>query len=441
MDSPYLPQELIDLTISHIEDHESLASVRLVSSPCRRSADPLYFKRLCIVLSTKSIANVANLIQSPYRKYVEEIQWADKELQEHLKDDLKAFQSTFKKRLAGLSRKAVAEWHGKYRTMYADQEFIGSMLYAGDIQLNLDSFVNLKRVSVNNGCELGSEQYPAVRNAREISERPAQWSSMRQLRPKRGGLYAIILKSLAGSQISQNITHFSLKTEGSKWDDDVLQPNIKSGGPPFMFENIQHLDINLCLREEDSYEQRSTATFHLRNRIEARNLQSLTIKIHPHAVIGTGNAIGDLDRPLTELECTGCDFLAFGPELQFELCPQLRHLELHNFSIDHFQLREILMTLLPSLRSLILSHCVFKPCLIEVFTTTRENNVVPHITIFKHSRDSYFRPVPEKPKVLTEAVITPYLLGLGMSGTLSIHDWNKQVKEYADQNSGYTGDT
>ncbi|OBT74528.1 hypothetical protein VF21_06946 [Pseudogymnoascus sp. 05NY08] len=189
MGSMYLPQELIDLTISHIEDRKTLASLRLVSSPCRRSADRLYFKRLFIMLSSKPIANVANLVQSSYREYVEEIHWADKELQGHLLDNLEAFQDTFKERFTGLSREDIVVWHDKYRSMYIDQENTYSLLCDGAIQLKLESFVNVKRVSVNNGCEPETKQNLAARDAQEILKHPAQWGTMTQTWAGRGSFH------------------------------------------------------------------------------------------------------------------------------------------------------------------------------------------------------------------------------------------------------------
>lgn len=181
------------------------------------------------MLSSKSIANVANLIQSPHREYVEEIHRADKEFQDYLQDNLEAFQDTFKERLTGLSREDIAVWHEKYRAMYIDQKNTYSLLCQGTIQLKLESFVNVKRVSVNNGCEPGTEKYLAALDAQEIFNHPAQWSTMTQAWAHRGGLYVWILKSLAESQTSHTITHFSIKTQGSKWDEDVMPP-------PFMGE-------------------------------------------------------------------------------------------------------------------------------------------------------------------------------------------------------------
>ncbi|OBT54512.1 hypothetical protein VE04_03987 [Pseudogymnoascus sp. 24MN13] len=232
------------------------------------------------MLPSKSVANVANLIQSPYREYVEEICWADRELQYHLHDDLEAFQDTFKERFAGLSRDDVAQWHEKYCTMYRDQEGVYSPLYDGSAQLHLESFINLKRVST-----------------------------------------------------------------------------------------------------------------------------------HPHAV----DEKGDLARPLEEL-------LYFWKRPTFMrlmpmLYPQLRHLEFHGFAILSRALLECLGMVRKSLRSLVFSNCVFKPTLL-------------------HSKDFFYRSIPEKPSTLTDKAITPYLVQSRMSGTLCLHDWDKQVKEYADENSG-----
>jgi hypothetical protein len=89
-----------------------------------------------------------------------------------------------------------------------------------------------------------------------------------------------------------------------------------------------------------------------------------------------------------------------------------------------------------SLRSLVFSNCVFKPTLLVVFTNIREKKLVRLVTIFKHSKDFFYRSIPEKPSTLTDKAITPYLVQSRMSGTLCLHDWDKQVKEYADENSG-----
>ncbi|KFY18306.1 hypothetical protein V491_04797 [Pseudogymnoascus sp. VKM F-3775] len=332
------------------------------------------------MLSSKSVANVANLIQSSYREYVKEIHWADKELQEHLHDNLEAFQDTFSTRLTGLSREVVVAWHEKYRIMYRDQESVGSLIHAGDIQLSLQSFVNLKRVSVNNGCEAEAEQYPAAQNGQEIISHPAHWSTLRQFRLRRGGLYVLILKSLAGSQISHNITHFSMNTNGSRYDKDVLSPNFESGGPIFMFENIGHLEINLCLHEEYLYEQESSIAGHLTNRGECKNLQSLTMKLHPHAA----DAMGGVGKPSTGSPRINWASAYFNPLGGF--FPYLRHLEAHRFRIKNEDLLAYLDTLKHTLHSLILSDCIFEPSVLKLFTGIRED-VVPPVAILKYSGD------------------------------------------------------
>jgi hypothetical protein len=89
-----------------------------------------------------------------------------------------------------------------------------------------------------------------------------------------------------------------------------------------------------------------------------------------------------------------------------------------------------------SLRFLIFSNCVFKPTLLTVFTKIREMKSGPLVTIFKNCHDYVSQPIPEKPSILTEEAITPYLVWLRMNGTLSLHDWDKQVKDYADENCG-----
>ncbi|ELR06600.1 hypothetical protein VC83_04781 [Pseudogymnoascus destructans] len=100
---------------------------------------------------------------SPCYNYVEELHWADKELQCQLNDDLEhTFQNTFKQRLAGLSSEAVLEWHEKYRALYSDQQSLYNHLYAGSVKrmFNMECFVNLKKLTITNGCEAGAEEYP-----------------------------------------------------------------------------------------------------------------------------------------------------------------------------------------------------------------------------------------------------------------------------------------
>lgn len=438
MESSYLPQELIDMTISHIEDHKTLASLRLVSSPCRRSAEPLYFKQLFIMLSGKSVANIADLIQSPYREYVEEIYWADKELQYQLQNNFEAFQDAFGERLAGLSTEAAKEWHKKYRTMYKAQEDLYFPLYVGstNTQYNLESFINLKRVSVNNGCEIEAVQKPFALKvkAHKILEHPAPWSTPTQCRPQRGHLYVLILESLA---TTHNITHLSIKTEGRKWEAHFMSPGSNGARPQFAFKSIQHLDIDLCLWEALPYEQRTSPRVRLSKLGEAPNLQSLTFKTHYHDV----DELGKMGRPLRGLQGVNRHRPVF--TLQPTFYPQLRHLELHCFSIPNRRLVECVDTLQHSMRSLVLSHCVFHPSLSDAFTEIRGKKVVPSVAIFKHSKDGVFQPAPAKPCILTERAITPYLvwrLGLSINGSLSLHDWDKQIEEYMDQNSGNTED-
>lgn len=60
-------------------------------------------------------------------------------------------------------------------------------------------------------------------------------------------------------------------------------------------------------------------------------------------------------------------------------CPQLRNRKLHHFLIDHPQLVTNLSTLQRSLHSLISSHNVFVPSLLEVCTKIYEENVVPPV--------------------------------------------------------------
>lgn len=403
MDSPYLPQELIDLTISYIEDRETLASVRLVSSSCQRHANPLYFKQLSIMLSSNSVANIANLVQSPYRNYVEEAHWADKELQYQLHDNIETFQDTFKERLSGLSHQTVVGWHEKYRTLYRAKENLYIPLYVGaaNTQYNLESFVGLKRVSVNNGCEGEAEKYPGALEKHKTLGHPARWSTTRQCRPQRGDLYVSILKSLAAAH---NITHLSIKTEGRKWEAHFMRPRSAPARPQFTFKHIQHLDIDLCLWETGSDEQLASPKLRLTNLGEATNLQSLTFKSHLHDV----DEMGKLGRALTELQSVDWRRPEF--TLRPTFYPQLHHLELHCFLISNRRLVECLKTLQHSLHSLILNRCIFNPLLSDVFTEIRENKTVPPVAIFKLSKDFVSQPAPEKPSVMTEEAITPYLV-------------------------------
>lgn len=226
--------------------------------------------------------------------------------------------------------------------MYRDQESVGSLIHSGDIQLSLQSFVNLKRVSVNNRCEAEAEQYPAAQNGQE--------------------------SSIAG---------------------------------------------------------------HLTNRGECKNLQSLTMKLHPHAA----DAMDGVGKPSTGSPRINWASAYFNPLGGFS--PYLRHLEAHRFRIKNEDLLAYLDTLKHTLHSLILSDSIFEPSVLKLFTGIRED-VVPPVAIFKYSGDRQPPPTPEIPNVMTEEAITPYLVWMGMNGSLSLHDWDKQVKEYADQHSGYT---
>ncbi|KFY33267.1 hypothetical protein V494_07773 [Pseudogymnoascus sp. VKM F-4513 (FW-928)] len=386
------------------------------------------------MLSEKSVANVWNLIQSPYREYVEEIHWADKEFQDRLESNMEAFQDAFKERLAGLSHDDIVECHKKYRTMFKEQVRIGNHIRAGDIQLNLESFVNLKKVSVSNGCGPENEQYPAALNPQNILDNPDKWTTMRRFQPMFGVMYASILKPLARSRTSHNITHFYITTEASQWDGGALDQTINQGGPIFMFQNIKHLGINLCLPEQRSNGQHSHSAVaaHLTNRRMSRNLLSLIIKVHPHAE----DEMGYMGRPLRDRNYVNWAFFYFSP--QPKLFPQLRHFELHRLSVHPNQLINTLGTLKHSLQSIVLVHCVFRPSLFETFMEIREKNIMPPKAIFRHSRDNVPQAAPVIPIVLTEEAITRYLLWSGMNGTLFLHDWDKQVKEYLDQHSGDT---
>lgn len=198
-----------------------------------------------------------------------------------------------------------------------------------------------------------------------------------------------------------------------------------------MFKNVQHLHIDLCLSEIHLSEQLSTVIRHISNPREDRHLQSLTLKTHPHAV----DEKGGLDRPLRELLHVDWIRPTFLPLMPMRY-PQLRHLEFHCFTIHHLTFLECLGMLQNSLRFLIFSNCVFMPTLLAIFTKIREMKFGPLVTIFKHSKNHIYQPIPEKPSILTEEAITPYLVWLRMNGTLSLRDWDKQVKEYADENSG-----
>jgi hypothetical protein len=489
MNAIYLPQEVIDRIISHTADRETLASLRLVSRSCRSRATSLYFRQLFIMLSSKSVANIDNPIQSPYSSSVEELHWADvtvqehergqmrlgqndclqgekeirkeisdlsylhnihkvrlftkyeksldhsltadKELQYQLNDDLEAFQDTFKERSAGLSSETVLKWHERYRALYSDQENLYYPLYVGaeKRKFNVESFVNLKRVSVNNGCEVGAEQYPTAFEAQENLEHPARWSTTRQCRPERGAVYVMILKSLA---TLNRLTHLSVKTEGAKWERIFMHshPLLNGARLVSMFENIRHLDVDLCLWWPHSYEHIPTPRCRLSNLGEARNLKSLTWKTHLHAV----DEAGSLGRPLSELHKV--DWLRPPFTLRSELYPGLRYLELHCVFISDRRLLKCLTTLQSSLQSLILRHCIFKPCLSEVFMEIREKKVVPPVAIFEHSQDHVSQPVPEKPTIYTENAITQYLVWLGMKESLCLHSWDERIEAYAIQLAG-----
>jgi hypothetical protein len=209
-----------------------------------------------------------------------------------------------------------------------------------------------------------------------------------------------------------------------------------------MFENIQHLEIDLCTSEAHFPHQVANALSHFGNPGKAKNLQSLTFKTHPHRV----DKDRDLGRPLTELCHATWTRPTFFPELSMDY-PQLRRLEFNQFTIyhravpiSHSAILSCLNGLQRSLDSLVFNNCVFKMSLLMVFTEIREMKLAPLVTTFKHSKDYESQPVPEKPSVMTDEAITPYLVWQGMNHSLSLHNWDKQVKEYADQHSEDTMD-
>lgn len=423
--APYLPQEIIDLIIWHTEDNLTLASLRLVSRLCRSSATPLYFRRLSIMLSGNSVANIENLTQSPYTSYVEELHWADKELQYQLNDELEAFQDAFKERLAGLSSEAVIEWHEKYRAWYSEQESLYYPIYVGTGEKTFDvrGFVNLKKVSINNACEAGAEQYPTALEAPDILYRPARWSTTRSCSPQRGGTYVMILKSLA---TLNKLTHLSVKTEGAKWERVFMSPRQSPNGARLVsvFENTTHLDVDLCLWDVNPWGHIPSPRCRLADLGEARNLESLIWKTHLHAI----HEEGGLSTPLTELQMVKWPPRPF--TLRCELYSKLRYLELHWLHVSGHRLIKCLTTLQPSLQSLILRRCVFKPSLAEIFVELRRKKVVPPVAIFENSRNDTSQPDPERPNVLNEVAITRYLVWLGMKETLCLHSWDEQIETY-----------
>lgn len=425
----YLPQEIIDLVIWHTEDKGTLATLRLVSKSCASYATPLYFRRLRIMLSRNSVSNIENLTQSPYSSYVEELYWSDKELQYQLDEDLKVFQDAFKERLAGLSSESVLEWHEKYRAWYSEQERLYYPIYIGNDEQSFDvkPFANLKRVTINNACKAGAEQYPTALEAREILDRPARWSTTRSCRRQRGDTYVMILKSLA---TLNRLTHLSVKTEGAKWERIFMSPHSTTDGtappPVSLLANIKHLDVDLCLWHVNPYGHIPTPRCHVKSLGDARNLESLTWKVHLHAV----DEAGGLGRPLTELQAV--NWLPPVFSLRSALYPKLRYLELDGLRVSGVWLITCLTTLQSSLHSLILRRCIFKPSLAEVFIGLRERKVVPPVAIFENSQDHFTKRDLEKPTILTDNSITLYLVWLGMKETLSLHSWDEQIRAYAD---------
>lgn len=417
----FLPQEVIDQIIGYIEDRVTLVSLRLVSKSCRGPASRLYFRKLFVMLSSKSAANMAHLSKSPYSSYVEELHWADKELQYQLNVDLEVFQDTFKERLAGLSSEAVQEWHEKYRALYSDQQ---SLHYpgTGKQRFDVESFVNLKRVSIINGCETGAEQYPTALEAPETLHSSARWSTTRHFLPQPGDVHARIIQSLGALN---RLTHLSIKTDGPKWERLFVSahPLQNGSGPVSPLANIKHLDVELCLLEGLPEGTLSTPRCRISGLQDATNLESLTWKAHVHAVDEAGN----LGMPLTELWRIP-RFLSFRSELYLNL----RHIELRTFYVPADQLLECLTTLKYSLQSIIFRHCLFENSLAEVFMSLRKKRVVPPVAIFEQCRQCIDLPIWAKPPVLSEWDVTKYLIRLGIKGTLYLHSWDEQIEAYLD---------
>ncbi|KFY19975.1 hypothetical protein V493_07781 [Pseudogymnoascus sp. VKM F-4281 (FW-2241)] len=376
------------------------------------------------MLSDNSVANIKNLIQSPYSNYVEELHWAEKELKYQLIADLEVFQEAFKERLAGLSSEAIRKWHEKYIAWYIDQENAGDDKQAFDVT----GFVNLKRVSIDNGCEAGADQHPTEFEAPEILERPARWSTTRPRRPRpREDVYIRILESLAPLN---RLTHLSVKMEGGKWESLFSNGPLNAEEPRTLavFDNIRHLDVNLCLWKVDPPDER----FHLSRRFylstfgKVRNLESLTWKTHLHVL----DEAGDLGRLLPPFQTIDWFLPPF--MLSSHYYPKLRHLELHSFRVNDSRLLNCLATRQSSLQSLIFKHCFFFPSLAGIFMTLRENGVVPPVAIFENSREPIQEVDPRRPLKLTEAGITRYLVKLGMEGTLYLHAWDEHIDAFLD---------
>ncbi|OBT89249.1 hypothetical protein VE02_04286 [Pseudogymnoascus sp. 03VT05] len=380
------------------------------------------------MLSGSSVADIANLTQSPYASYIEELHWSEKELQHELNNDLEAFQDAFVKRLAGLSSEALLEWHKKYRAWYSEQESLYYPIYIGDDQQSFDvkPFANLKRVTINNACEAEVEQHPTALEAPQILNHPARWSTTRPCRRQRGDTYVMILKSLA---TLNRLTHLSVRTEGAKWERIFMSPHSTADGtaaPPvsLLLENIKHLDVDLCLWDVNPYGYIPTPRCRLSNLGEARNLESLVWKTHLHAI----NGAGDMGRPLTELQMVNWSPPPF--TLRCNLYPKLRYLELDRLRVSDHQLMRCLTTLQSSLQSLVLRRCIFTPSLADIFVEIRREKVVPPVAIFENSRDPVSHPEPEKPTIWNEIAITHYLVWLGMKETLCLHSWDERIEAY-----------
>ncbi|KFY10830.1 hypothetical protein V492_04823 [Pseudogymnoascus sp. VKM F-4246] len=379
------------------------------------------------MLSVQSVAAIKNLVHSPYGSCVEELHWSDKELQKDLFDDPVVFRDVFKERLSGLSYEAVLEWHEKYRTWFQSQQKLSfSLPYgSGKETFDVSGFVNLKRVSVINGCGDGAEISPTVLEAPEVLNNPARWSTTRRCLSQSGIAFLLIMESLAPLS---RLTHLSVKMEGINFDRATTYDSYLGEDEPnkiALFKNIKHLDVDLCLWNDHPFRHVGRPDCRLSILPAAPNLEHMTWKTHLHDMDGSGI----LYSPLPESETVGLLRPQF--KLRSELYPKLRRLELHSFHVPTHRLLKCLTTLRSSLQSIVLKKCIFNPSLAGAFLQFRARKVVPAVAIFENSRDHVMQPIPEEPDFLAEHAVTKYLVWLGMKGTLCLHDWDERIEAYA----------
>ncbi|OBT68985.1 hypothetical protein VE03_01410 [Pseudogymnoascus sp. 23342-1-I1] len=190
--------------------------------------------------------------------------------------------------------------------------------------------------------------------------------------------------------------------------------------PVSLLENVKHLDVELCLLEGSPDGMSSAPRCNIKNLEDATNLESLTFKVHLHAV----DEVGNLGKPPEEL----WPFTRFA--FRSKCHPNLRHLELGSFYIENDRIILCLTTSQPSLQSVIFRHCLSQSTLAEIFVQLRKLKLVPSVAIFEQCQEVVDLSDRLKQPILSEFDVTLYPIHLGMKETLCLHSRDEQIEAY-----------